>query len=143
LPATSPSENTISLNSPTLLGQASRFIVVGLVNTLLTGSLFYGLALLLPVWLAYTLAFALGLVFVSAITPRLVFSVRPSISRRLAYAFWYFVVYLVGLGWVAVLSDVMHVDHLRVVVFTLIVTATLSFVGGRVVLMRRPNGEGT
>jgi putative flippase GtrA len=132
----------ISLNAPTLLGQASRFVLVGLVNTLLTGGLFYGLAFLLPTWLAYTLAFTLGIVFVATITPRLVFSVRPPMSRRLAYIVWYIVVYLVGLACVAVLSDVLWVDHLRVVIFTVVVTATLGFLGGRVLLVRRPNGEG-
>lgn len=132
----------ISLNAPTLLGQASRFVLVGLVNTLLTGGLFYGLAFLLPAWLAYTLAFTLGIVFVATITPRLVFSVRPPMSRRLAYIVWYIVVYLVGLACVAVLSDVLWVDHLRVVIFTVVVTATLGFLGGRVLLARRPNGEG-
>lgn len=131
-----------SLNAPTLLGQASRFVLVGLVNTLLTGGLFYGLAFLLPAWLAYTLAFTLGIVFVATITPRLVFSVRPPMTRRLAYIVWYIVVYLIGLACVAVLSDVLWVDHLRVVIFTVVVTATLGFLGGRVLLARRPHGEG-
>ena len=137
------SEKMTSQNAPALLGQASRFVLVGLVNTLLTGSIFYGLSLLLPGWLAYTSAFTLGLFFVATITPRLVFSVRPPLARRLAYIVWYVVVYLVGLACVAVLGDGRRLDHLHVVIFTLVATSTLGFLGGRVLLARRPSGERT
>ena len=132
-----------SQNAPALVGQAGRFVLVGLVNTLLTGSIFYGLSFLLPGWLAYTCAFALGLFFVATITPRLVFSVRPPMARRLAYVLWYVLVYLVGLACVAVLGDGLRLGRLPTVVFTLGVTSTLGFLGGRVLLARRPSGERT
>jgi hypothetical protein len=44
---------------------------------------------------------------------------------------------------VRILSDIAGVDHLHVVVATVFVTASLGFVGGRIILTRRPNGEGT
>jgi putative flippase GtrA len=124
-------------------GQAGRFAIVGVVNTLLTGSLFYALTFVLPAWLAYTIAFTLGIVFVATVSPRLVFQARPSASRRAAYALWYLVVYLVGLASVRVLDDLMRLDHLHMVVLTGAVTATLGFVGGRVILTRRPHGAKT
>jgi putative flippase GtrA len=124
-------------------GQAGRFAVVGIVNTVLTGGLFYGLAFVLPAWLAYTIAFGLGIVFAATVTPRLVFLVKPSVGRRATFAAWYFAVYIVGLACVRILSDIAGVDHLHVVVATVFVTASLGFVGGRIILTRRPNGEGT
>jgi putative flippase GtrA len=114
-----------------------------MVNTLLTGSLFYGLAFVLPAWLAYTVGFALGIVFAVSVSPRLVFQARPSASRRAAYAVWYLAVYIIGLACVRVLNDIVRVDHLYVVVLTVVVTATLGFVGGRVILTRRSHGEAT
>jgi hypothetical protein len=116
-------------------------MLVGLVNTLLTGSIFYGLSFLLPGWLAYTCAFTLGLFFVATITPRLVFSVRPPMARRLAYILWYVVVYLVGLVCVAVLGEGLQLGRLPTVIITLVVTSTLGFLGGRVLLTRRSRGE--
>ena len=113
------------------------------MNTLLTGSLFYGLAFVFPAWLAYTVSFALGIVFAVTVSPRLVFQASPSVSRRAAYALWYLVVYLFGFVSVRVLNDLMRLDHLPVVVLTVAVTATLGFVGGRVILTRRPSGEGS
>jgi putative flippase GtrA len=124
-------------------GQAGRYAIVGAVNTLLTGGLFYTLTFVWPAWFAYTVAFTLGIVFVATVSPRLVFQARPSASRRAAYTLWYFAVYLVGLASVRVLDDLMRLDHLFVVVLTVAVTATLGFVGGRVILTRRPHGEGT
>ncbi len=132
-----------SRHATSVAGQAGRFVIVGIVNTLLTGSLFYVLTLVLPAWLAYTIAFTLGIVFAATVTPRLVFLVRTSASRRTAYAVWYFVVYLLGLACVQVLNDVLRLDHLRVVLLTLLATSALGFVGGRAILTRRPIGEGT
>jgi putative flippase GtrA len=125
----------------TLSGQASRFIVVGLANTIVTGCIFFGLSLFVPVWIAYSLAFGLGIVFVTTVTPRLVFSARPSVSRRLTYGAWYLVVYFVGLACVAFLSEVMHLGRLEVVACSLAATTSLSFVGGRVLFARRMSGE--
>lgn len=133
----------ISRGASSVAGQAGRFVIVGMVNTLLTGGLFYGLSFVLSAWLAYTVAFTLGVVFSAAVSPRLVFQARPSPSRRAAYVVWYLLVFLVGLALVRVLNDLVRVDHLQVVVLTLIVTTSLSFVGSRVILTRHPHGEGT
>jgi len=118
-------------------GQAGRFVVVGLANTLVTGALFYVLAFALLPWLAYTIAFGLGVVFAVAVTPRVVFLVRPRAKRRAAYALWYAVVYVIGLGLVHVLDDVVRADRGQVVVLTVATTAALSFVGGRAILISR------
>ncbi len=118
-------------------GQAGRFVVVGLANTLVTGALFYMLAFAMPPWLAYTIAFGLGVGFAVAVTPRFVFLVRPRAQRRAAYALWYVVVYVVGLGLVHLLDDIVRADRGQVVVLTVATTALLSFVGGRAILMSR------
>ncbi len=115
--------------------QAARFVLVGLANTLVTGAIFYALAITMPASIAYTIAFAIGIGFAVAVTPRLVFLVRPRASRRAAYAIWYLVVYVIGLGVVHVVDDVLHMDHAQVVVLTVLTTAALSFLGGRAILV--------
>ena len=119
----------------TLAGQAARFVVVGLANTVATGTIFYVLAGAMPAPIAYTIAFAIGVGFAVAVTPRFVFLVRPRGSRRAAYAIWYLVVYAIGLGVVYLLDDLLHVDHARVVVLVVLTTAALSFLGGRAILV--------
>jgi putative flippase GtrA len=136
-----PLDAKTSPGATLVAGQAARFAVVGVVNTALTGALFYFLAYVMPVWLAYSISFAAGLVFAATVSPRLVFQARPSGSRRAAYAAWYLLVFLLGLACVRVLNDLVRVDHLQVVVLTLVVTASLGFVGGRVILTSHPHGE--
>jgi putative flippase GtrA len=123
-----------SVGLPELVGQIGRFLVVGLANTAVTGAVFYGLSFVLPSSVAYTIAFGLGIGFVVGVTPRFVFSARPPVSRRAAYAGWYLIVYLIGLGVVQVLDSVLVADHLVVVILTLATTATLGYLGGRVIL---------
>ena len=123
-----------------LAGQAVRFAVVGLANTLVTGAIFYVLAFVLPASLAYTIAFGLGIGFAVAVTPRFVFRVQPPGRQRAAYALWYVLVYFVGLGRVFLLDDVVMAARGQVVVITIVTTAGLSFLGGRVVLGADPRG---
>ena len=123
-----------------LAGQAVRFAVVGLANTLVTGAIFNVLAFVLPASLAYTIAFGLGIGFAVAVTPRFVFRVQPPGRQRAAYALWYVLVYFVGLGLVFLLDDVVMAARGQVVVITIVTTAGLSFLGGRVVLGADPRG---
>jgi len=116
--------------------QAVRFGILGVANTLVTGAIFYGLGLAMASSLAYTIAFGIGVAFAVTVTPRLVFRVRPRAQRRAAYALWYVLVYVLGLGLVLLLADVVRADHRQVVVFTVMATAVLSFIGGRFVLGR-------
>jgi putative flippase GtrA len=124
-----------------LFGQARRFVFVGLANTFATGAIFYVLTFVLPAWLAYTVAFAMGILFVVIATPRLVFLVRPRLQRRMAYAFWYIVVYAVGLAMVQTLDGLLRASHAQVVAFTVATTAALGFFGGRSILTRTARGD--
>jgi hypothetical protein len=50
---------------------------------------------------------------------------------------WYVATYLVGIGAVWILEDALDASRVVVVVGTLMVTAPLSFVGGRMLVGRR------
>ena len=115
-------------------GQAFRFVFIGAANTAVTGAIFYALAFWIPSSVAYSIAFGIGIVFVVVVTPRFVFRVSPPARRRAAYALWYVLVYLCGLGLVFVLDHVARVGREQVVLLTIATTASLSFLGGRVVL---------
>jgi putative flippase GtrA len=111
-----------------------RFVVVGGTNTLATGVAFYLLALVLPARIAFTLVYVAGLTFSVLITPRYVFGVRSSHARRLLLALWYFGTYLVGIGVISLLKDVVDARRIVVVVGTVMVTAPLGFLGGRLLV---------
>jgi putative flippase GtrA len=122
-------------------GQLLRFGALGGVNTAVTAAAFYLLALVLPAWLAFTIVYAAGIVFVALTTPRYVFRSSASWPRRLALALWYVAVYVVGLGVVSFLSW-LDAPELVVVTGTVCVTAPLSFLGARLLVSERPYSAG-
>jgi putative flippase GtrA len=114
-----------------VVGQVVRFVAVGGTNTLVTGAIFLGLSTVVPPAAAYTAAFAFGVVFALVVTPRFVFSEQASHNRRAIYGAWYLVVYVVGLGVVYLVHDVLGLDRLAIVAVTVPTTAVLGFLGAR------------
>ena len=114
-----------------------RFLLVGGANTLATMAAFYGLAIVLPTRVAFTLVYAAGLAFVVLVTPRYVFGRRSPWPRRLLLALWYVATYGVGIGVISLLSSVLSAPREAVVLGTVAVTAPLSFVGARLLVGRR------
>lgn len=109
--------------------QIVRFLVVGGTNTLATGLLVVLLSLIVPGWVAFTLAFALGICFSVALTGRWVFSSRASLSQALLYAAAYIGIYLCGLLVISVIHSWGAPPAANVA--TIVVTAPLSFLAGR------------
>lgn len=118
-----------------------RFLLVGITNTLLTGALFFLLSFVLPTWVAYSFAFACGIVFASYATPLVTFQVRASTVRRIAFATWYLVIYFIGLGVIRLLQSAFLASRLEITIITVATTATMGFAGARVLFANLPEGE--
>jgi putative flippase GtrA len=118
--------------------QLGRFVLLGGANTLLTFALFTALQHITSVAAAYTIAFAVGLIFATALTARFVFGVSATRPRRLVFAAAYALIYLIGLGVSHLLAP--EFTEWLVSAGTIAVTAPLGFLAGRTVLARpRPN----
>ena len=115
--------------------QFLRFLVVGGVNTAVTTVLFYGLALVVPPRVAFTLVYVGGLAFVTMATPKYVFRVRARASRLALLAVWYVGIYVVGLAVVSMLDSIVE-SRAVIVVGTVLVTAPLGFAGARLLVGR-------
>lgn len=109
---------------------------------MLTFAMFTALQHLTEVAVAYTMTFAAGLAFSTALTARVVFHVPTTLRRRLTFAGCYLVIYGVGL----------LVSHLlaggqpawAVSAGTIAATAPLSFLAGQAVFISpRPPQRGT
>ncbi len=120
--------------------QLIRFVVVGGINTILTGALFVLLSLVLASTLAYTIAFLAGIAFAVVVTPRAVFRARPSYDQRVRYVVWYLTVFAFGFGLVYILKDRLELSSTVVAGITFVATASLSFLGART-LFRSPSAS--
>ena len=118
---------------------AWRFLIVGGANTLATTALLIGLSYLMPGWLAYTVAFGVGLVFSTVFAARWVFTSSGSKRAALVYALCYLVIYLVGLVVIAVIRSFDGPEFLNGL--SVLVTAPLGFVAGRIVFRERQREE--
>ena len=117
-----------------LRSSAWRFLLAGGLNTLLTGLALSLLAQVIDPRVAYTIVFALGIALAVALAGGFVFGVRLTPRLVARYVVMYLAVYLVGLVVVAfAISSGMPEEWSGLVV---LVTAPLTFLGGRVLLSR-------
>ena len=122
---------SVSGQPRTFVGAAWRFLVVGGTNTVATSLLLIVLSYLMEGWLAYTIAFGVGLVYSTLFASRWVFTRAASWRVTLLYACCYIVIYFVGLACVAVIRSLEWPEFLNVL--SVVVTAPLGFVAGRLV----------
>jgi putative flippase GtrA len=106
-----------------------RFLVVGGTNTAATAAIVVVLSFFLPGWLAFTIAFALGLVYSVLLTGRWVFSSRLTLSRTFLFIGAYLIIYFAGLGFVAIVGMLDGPPWLNGA--SVFFTAPLSFIAGK------------
>lgn len=117
-----------------LAGSAWRFLIAGGANTLVTAGLLSLLSLVIDPRLAYTLVFAAGVAVSTFLADRFVYGVRMNRAAVVAYVSLYVAVYLVGLLVIHVATGAgMPASASGLVV---LVTAPLTFLGGRVITGR-------
>jgi len=123
-------------------GQAIRFLVVGGINTLATYAVFIVLGLFITAWIAYSVAFALGLAWVVFGSSRFVFKATTSAKKIALFSGWYLLIYGVGRLVVHVFNPVGLFELAITSLVVLVVTTPLSFLGGRLIFttsQRAPN----
>ncbi len=118
-----------------------RFLLVGGVNTLATGVLVVLLSLVMSGWVAFTISFAIGLVFSVFMTGHWVFQAETTLARVLTFALAYSVIYLCGLALVHILTLFQAPAIYNG--FTVFVTAPLGFLAGKYVFKRDRTSEGS
>jgi putative flippase GtrA len=120
------------------VGELLRFLLVGGSNTAVTLVLFVVLQRWMGPAVAYTVVFALGLAYTTAMTATVVFGARLTWRTATAFVGWYLLVYGVGLAVVAVLHQLWQPSAVQTAVITVAVTAPLNFLGGRLLFARDP-----
>ena len=114
----------------------ARFVLVGLVNTAVTGGLLVALSRVMSLSAAYTIVFALGLCFSTVATGRFVFRTEVRLGPALRFVGWYLAVYGLGLVVIHVAQQDLHVSRLAGAAIVILVTVPLNFLGGRLAFRR-------
>ena len=111
-----------------------RFLLVGGTNTVVTGAIVVVLSYVIPGWLAFTVAFALGLIFSVLVTGKWVFDSHLTRRRALAFGTCYLVIYAIGVGFVSLMHLIGSPPWVNGV--SILVTAPLSFIAGKLIFVR-------
>jgi len=110
-----------------------RFLIVGGSNTLVTYAIFVGLGLIIDPGLAFTIAFVIGLVWVTAGSSRFVFRGATSAKRIAVFLGWYLFIYAIGRIIVHLIDPQGVYALLLTSLAVLVVTTPLTFIGGRLI----------
>jgi putative flippase GtrA len=115
-------------------GPVIRFLIVGGSNTIVTAGIVVLLSLWIPGWMAFTIAFCLGLAYSVLLTGRWVFKAESNVGSSLKFASAYVVIYLIGVAGIAVLGALSAPSWANGA--TVFLTAPLSFLAGRFIFSR-------
>ncbi|TFD34645.1 hypothetical protein E3T37_16585 [Cryobacterium sp. TMT2-10] len=108
-----------------------RFLIAGGANTAVTALIVVVLSLFLPGWIAFTIAFSLGIGISVVMTGRWVFQSHLSPLRAAFFSVAYLAIYLCGLGALQLLA-LWGASPLANGA-TVFVTAPLSYLAGRLI----------
>ncbi len=137
LPVRALSVPVRALSQGALRASFLRFLLVGALNTALTGALIVVISRWIDIQLAYTIVFVVGLVFTTAMAGPFVFR-APLTGRALRrFMSWYLCVYLLGVSVVHVGEHRFHISHVWIAAAVIAVTAPLNFLGGRRAFLTR------
>jgi putative flippase GtrA len=114
-----------------LAPQFARFLLVGVSNTALTLALFLILAIFVPLVVAYTVVFSLGVAYTTLLSRSFVFRSGAGPGQVLGFVAGYIVVYLVGRLVLRVLAATSDVPNWAAALAVVAVTAPLTFLLGR------------
>jgi putative flippase GtrA len=132
-----PSGERAELYRMTLKRQIAGFLAIGAINSALTFSLYLVLLLLMPYWLAYTLAFVAGVAFALTGNARLV-GRRVNPAAALCFSASHMLSYLLGMAAVLFLVERLHLASPLAPIAALAITVPLSFCGTRLALRQAP-----
>lgn len=126
-----------------IAGQVFRFLLVGGSNTLITYAIFIGLGMIIPPWLAYSVAFAVGLIWVAFGSSRFVFRAQVGAARIVLFCAWYLVVFGAGQLVIRLISPQDFAALALTSLCVIAVTTPLTFFGGKLLFSRKAASQPT
>lgn len=115
-----------------------RFVLLGLLNTSVTLIVFVLLGLLIQPWLAYSLAFALGIGIVYQFSNSLVFRGQGTFTRKATYVVWYLILFAFAQVVIGVTNPSGLAGLILVGLLTVGIVAPLAYIGGRFIFFTQP-----
>ena len=118
-------------------GEAYRFVLGGLLNTVLSYAVYFACQLFLPYQLAYAIAYVFGVMLSYRINVAFVFRTQHSAAKAMAFPLVYLVQYVTGALLLALLVEWLGMPQEIAPLAVIVLTIPLTFVLSRFVLRAR------
>ena len=119
----------------------ARFLIGGVLNTGITYLVYLGLLQVFSYQAAYTGAFVLGIAISYLLNAIFVFRAGMAVGTLIRFPMVYLVQYVVGLGLVAMLVELVDTPSWIAPVIAMLVTVPLTFVLARTIFSAKKNME--
>ena len=118
-----------------------RFLIAGAVTTGLTYVLYLGLLLLMSYAWAYSLTYAIGIGIGYLLNARWVFKRVPSLSSATAYPLTYALNYLLGVGMLWLLVELIHIPKEIAPLLVVVISVPAMYIVTQSIFLREPTDE--
>lgn len=113
------------------------FVFLGAVNTVLSYGIYLLLVLVVAYPAAYTLSYPPGILISYYLNARFVFREKLRLAKALQYPVVYLVQYLLGLGLLYLLVEVVHLSKFIAPILIVLITVPCTYVLSRYVIKGR------
>lgn len=117
-----------------LTGQFARFVICGIINTLVTYLIYLGCLYRVSYAIAYTISFVSGIFISYYLNSRYAFRQEMSWRKALKYPAVYLAQYLLGIGSLYLLVELIGVSKVIAPVFVVLITVPATFLLSRRVI---------
>jgi putative flippase GtrA len=121
-----------------IAGEFSSFVIVGAINTVLTYMLFLFIQQYTHYWIAYTIAFVVGIVLSYLLNVLFVFKGGHSIGAMLKFPFIYLLQYLYGSLALITIVEALGIAKPIAMLIVIATSVLLTFLLVRLVFRNRP-----
>lgn len=114
-----------------------RFVICGIINTLITFLIYLGCLYMVGYSLAYTFSFICGIFISYYLNSRYVFQKALSWRRALQYPLVYLAQYVLGISSLYLLVEILDLSEIVAPVFVVLITVPATFLLSRRVIGRK------
>lgn len=114
--------------------QFFRFLIIGSFNTGVTYLLYLALLYLLPYSVAYTISYILGIIVAYILNSKIVFKSNISIKKIAIYPIVYIIQYLINIGGLFFLVDLLGVEQKIAPIIIIGVSIPITFILNKYIL---------
>lgn len=113
-----------------------RFLITGFSSTIISYSIFLSLSLFMETWIAFTIAYILGLGWTASMSSSWVFKSKPSATKILFFSATYTLIFLIGQLLIWITSPQSFFEKLALSLLIIGISAPISYFMGRFTFVR-------